>query len=73
MKRLKLLVKNIYCSWCAKIIREDLSSELGIDRVDIKMDYGDTQVITLIHKNKIKNRDIIHTLRKRGIEVLNYV
>src|SRR3989344_4120022 len=72
MKKLKLFVKNIYCSWCSKMIKKELLREVGIDKINIKMDASDTQVIVLIHKNKIKNKDIVNTLRKRSIEVLNY-
>jgi len=54
------------------MIKKELLRELGIDKINIKMDASDTQVIVLIHKNKIKNKDIVNTLRKRSIEVLNY-
>ena len=73
MKKLKLLVRNIYCSWCANIIKDDLFRKIGIGEVDIKIGDKDTQVITLNYKNKIIDKEIINLLNKRGIEVLGHI
>lgn len=71
MKNLKLSVKNIYCSWCAKLIKNDLAKELGIKKAFIKEKDDDIQEIYLRVDKNIKMDYLIKILQRRGVELIS--
>lgn len=71
MKNLKLSVKNIYCSWCVKLIENDLAKELGIKTVFIKEKGNDIQEIYLRVDKNIKMNYLIKILQRRGVELIS--
>lgn len=70
MKKIKLLVKNIYCNWCSRFIEGELKKK-GVKKVDIQLDNSDTQKMFLQYDQGIKRKDILNLLEKRGIELIS--
>ena len=70
MKKIELLVKNIYCSDCSKSIELELKKN-GVKNIHIELDSSDIQKIFLqCNQNTIK-KDILSLLEKRGIELVS--
>ncbi|MEK6792939.1 MAG: hypothetical protein AABX96_05290 [Nanoarchaeota archaeon] len=70
MKKIELLVKNIYCSDCSKSIELELKKN-GVKNVHIQIDCSGMQKMFLQYNQSTKKRDILSLLEKRGIELIS--
>lgn len=70
MKKINLLVKNIYCSGCSDSIKSELKKK-GVISAKIKLDCSDVQRMLLQCRQNTSKREILETLQKRGIELVS--
>ena len=70
MKKIELLVNNIYCSDCSKSIELELKKN-GVKNIHIQLNSTDIQKILLQYNQCTKKRDILNLLEKRGIELVS--
>ena len=70
MKKLRLLVKNIYCSNCSKSIELELKKK-GVKNVHLELDSSNVQKMFIQCNKSIKTTNIKRLLKKRGIELIS--
>ena len=69
--KLRLLVKNIYCSWCVRLIRKDFARKFGINNMDIRSSDPQMQEISFEYDKNTKRENILKALKNRGIFVIS--
>ena len=74
MKRIKLVVKNIYCNGCANLIKNDIIKEfeLKVDKLIVERINHDKHKIIIDSQKKINEIDMYRVLHRRDVELLNF-
>ena len=74
MKRIKLVVKNIYCNGCADLIKKEIIREfkLKLDKLIVERINHDEHNIIIDSQKKINEIDMYRVLHRRNVELLNF-
>lgn len=74
MKRIKLLVRNLYCNGCIDLIKRDIIRECEIYPNDITVEKKicEKQEIIIDGQNKINETDMMKILHRRGVELITF-